>query len=88
MRKRMSSNPDRSIKYFGWFTWKDLLRLGLPGTVLAWMTVGQSAAVTLGASFVGGLLGLIWFGVRPNGQPLEVHLYHLLRWIVRGEDQQ
>lgn len=88
MRKRMSSNPKRSTKYFGWFTWKDLVRLGLPVAVLAWMTVSQPASMMLGAVLVGGIFGVVWAGVQPYGQPLEVHLYHLVRWILfRGGEQ-
>lgn len=88
MRKRMSSNPERSPRYFGWFTWKDLVRLGLPGVVLAWITVGQPASVTLGAVLTGGILGLGWAGIQPYGQPLEIHLYHQARWLLfRGDDQ-
>jgi hypothetical protein len=84
MRKRMSSDFEGSMRYFGWFTWKDLLRLGLPVTILAWMTVGQSAVLMFGAVLVGGVLGLIWSVVHPYGQPVEVHLYHLIRWVFRG----
>lgn len=88
MRKRMASTPERSVKYFGWFTWKGLIRLGLPVIVLAWATVGQPVLLMLGAVLAGGTLGLVWAGVQPYGQPLEVHLYHRIRWILFGGDGQ
>lgn len=88
MRKRMSSDPEEGVKYFGRFTWKDLVRLGLPITVPAWLTVGQPASMMVGAVLVGGVLGVVWAGVQPYGKPLEVHCYHRIRWLLfRGEDR-
>ena len=82
MGKRMPSDLHRPIKYFGWLTWKDLLRLSLPGTVSALVTYSGSTTILLGSVVIGIFLGLIWYGVRPYGNPLEIYLYHRIRWIV------
>lgn len=87
MDERMPSDPETGYLYFGVFTWKDLLRVGLPPGIAVWwlahLEPAQPASV-LGIS-TGILLGVVWYGVRPYDQPLEVHLYHKLRWLLTLE---
>jgi hypothetical protein len=84
MRKRMSSDFNEPVRFFGRYTWKDLLRLGLPVALVVLLQdmtrIDLSAGLFL---LVGGIVGLAWYMWRPYGDSVDVHLYHLLRWVFR-----
>lgn len=87
MEERMPSDSDTGYQYFGLFTWKDLIRLGLPVGLTLWYNalveptlIGSVLSICLGI-----FLGLIWYGIRPYSQPLELHLYHMIRWLFTQE---
>jgi type IV secretory pathway VirB4 component len=71
----MPGDFDVSMKLFGHFAVKDLARLSLP--VLPGLLTRSIIAVTAGA-----ILGILWFIVKPYGQPLDHHLVHAIRWFV------
>lgn len=76
-RYRFPSNIDEvSLRFFGRFTWKDLLRIGTPTILTA--TTQNPVLVAIGI-----LTGLAWFLVRPYGEPVDHYLYHLTRFHVR-----
>lgn len=83
MRDRMTSNSETSPRFFGRFTWKDLLRLGLPPLLLTRLTITsvENSPVLLIVVLLGAFIGLLWYGVRPRGMPVETYLYHKLRWV-------
>lgn len=84
MEKRMTGDFDKPVRFFGRFTWKDLGRLGIPiGIVLYKYDVaelGTEAAPVLGAA---ALISVIWYSWRPHGEPIDVHLFHRVRWVFR-----
>lgn len=67
---------DVDLRFFGRFTWKDLVRIGAPvATTLLFQN--QPLPILLGV-----LIGLILYLVRPYNQPLDHHAYHLTRFLV------
>lgn len=82
MRERMTSDFETSTRFFGRFTWKDLVRLALPILLLTRVTVAstESSSALLVAVLLGAFIGLMWYGLRPRGMPVETYLYHLIRW--------
>lgn len=90
MQERMPSDADTGYLYFGLFTWRDLIRVGLTvGAALWYIAFTESSwAGSVLSIGTGVFLGLIWYGVRPYGQPLEVHLYHKVRWLLTLEERR
>lgn len=84
MDKRMTSGFDESIRFFGRYTWKDLLRLAVPTAVLVrrFNLSELSLALTIGLFLLGGSIGVAWYSWRPYGHPVDHHLFHLGRWIT------
>lgn len=85
MRERMTQNFSQHIRFFGRFTWKDLARLGTPtGLLFALVNFTElELAVKLTGLLFTGLIGVIWYGWTPYGKPVDVHVYHLNRWLLR-----
>jgi len=87
MRERMTQNFSQPIRFFGRFTWKDLVRLAAP-TALLFATVNFTDLelnVKLAALLATAVTGVVWYGWNPYGKPVDVHVYHLIRWILRKE---
>lgn len=85
MRKRFVSESNSSVRLYGRFTWKELVRLVLPIALLTWFTGPGTLWTALIAIGIGAILGMAWYTIRPNGDPLEVHLLHKARWTLRGD---
>ena len=84
MEKRMSSDFDRSVRFFGRFTWKDLLRLGIPvGVVLYRYDVAEMGVEAAPIVVTAALVSLFWYSWRPHSEPIDAHLFHIMRWIFR-----
>lgn len=84
MRQRMTGDFNEPIRFFGYFTGLDLLRLGLPVLVVV-VTQGTAQLLQLSVLtmlLLGGVTGLAWYRWRPYGHTVDVHLYHLARWIL------
>ena len=81
---RIPGDFDEPVRFFGWFTWKDLVRLGIPLGVMWWLSrqVGASGKGTVALLFIGWVLSSLWFLWQPYSDPIEVQLYHGLRWIL------
>lgn len=84
MRKTMAGDFDESVRFFGRYTWKDLLRLGLPvAVILWWVDIPELSMIGVGLLLLPGvLIGVTWYLWRPYGEPLDVHVFHLCRWLV------
>ncbi|SDQ40655.1 hypothetical protein [Natronobacterium texcoconense] len=82
MKQRMPGDFEEEIRFFGRFTWKDLIRMGLPPIVAAQSAGLTSTAGSIAVLFTGGVVGAAWYLFRPGGQPVDIHLYHLLRWVI------
>ena len=83
----MTQNFNQPIRFFGRFTWQDLVRLAAP-TILLFATVNFAQlelSVKLAALLAAGATGVTWYGWKPYGKPADVHFYHLIRWILRRE---
>lgn len=84
MREQMTGDINQPVRFFGLFTWKDLIRLTLPTALVLWR--GEPAQLAsfsdVAAILFTAVLGLIWYGWRPQRQPVDSHLYHLLRWLL------
>ena len=81
---RVPGDFDEPVRFFGWFTWKDLIRLGIP-LGLMWQlsqSVDASGRGTIAFLFAGWLVSSLWFLWRPYNDPVEVQLYHVLRWTL------
>jgi len=87
MRERMTQNFSQAIRFFGRFTWNDLVRLSFPTALL--FATANFTQLELSVKLVGlattGLTGVIWYVWKPYGKPVDVHLYHLARWMLRRE---
>jgi len=78
-RYRFPSNiSDVSFQFFGRFTWKDIIRITFPIVVIQ-LTLSNPYAL-----LVGLFVGLIWYGFRPYNHPVDYHIYHLIRFTLRG----
>lgn len=85
MRERMSSDFEQPVRFFGRYTWKDLIRLGAPlAYVFITTDLSESIVEVLPLAVLGGFVGFLWYRWRPYGEPFDVHLYHLARWILVG----
>jgi len=82
---RIPGNIRVSTRFFGRFTWKDLLRIGLPILLATSQLYGQTpdpgTALTLLTAATG--TGTAWYLYRPYGRPVDVHLYHGVRWLLQ-----
>lgn len=85
MRQPMTGDFDEPVRFFGWFTWLDLLRIGLPFVaVLQWFDVSNLSIIeTLLVLLPAAILSLVWYLWRPYGDPVDVHVFHLGRWFLR-----
>lgn len=75
VRIRVPGDIDVATRFFGRFTWKDLLRVLVP-------TLGLGMIHPAGA-VVGLLVGAGLYIVRPHGAPIDSHAYHALRYRVQ-----
>ncbi|WP_239639915.1 hypothetical protein [Haloferax gibbonsii] len=84
MTRRLETN----VQFFGRFTWKDLIRLCLPVALalLVAPPIERNHIMWLITVGIGGWLGVIWYGIRPNGYTLDYQLYHLIRWFLSGSN--
>jgi len=84
MRIRVPGDIDEPMLFFGWFTWKDLFRLGIPIGSMWKLAQALNATLLLTLVFLlfGWFLSILWYAYRPYADPVEAQFYHLLRWIV------
>lgn len=75
----MTGDLDEPVLLYRRFTWRDIIRLVSPSLgLLRFVDSGATSMVVL-AVLLGTGLGVLWYLVRPYGQPLETYLYHRLR---------
>lgn len=81
---RVPGDADEPFRYFGLLTWKDMVRLGVPLGVMWFVAQGIDAAgyETAVILFTGWLLSALWYLWQPYDDPVEMQLYHMLRWIL------
>lgn len=84
MRSRVPGDLDEPVRFFGLFTWRDLLRLGIPVGAMAWLSQAWQTSLlgSVAFLFLGWILSLLLYLWRPYSQPFEVNLYHALRWLL------
>lgn len=75
-------------QFFGRFTWADMVRLCLPVALALLIAppIEQSHFAWLTVVGIGGWLGFLWYGLRPNGHTLDYQLYHLVRWYLKHDN--
>lgn len=83
---RMRRKSRAGLRLYGWLTWRNAIRLCLPGVVLVLMGVTTTGdpLVTLVSLLASVGVGLLWISFRWHGHHPEYHVYHLLRWYVSG----
>jgi hypothetical protein len=68
------------IKFAGHLTTKDVIRLLTPTALIGFFTyTPESLTSTLTGVALGILVGTGWILYRPEGKPVDVHLYNLIR---------
>ena len=67
---------DVQLQFFGRFTWKDILRITAPALLPYTLTE------SLPPIAIGLILGFGLYSFRPYNQPLDQHLYHLIRFTI------
>jgi len=68
------------IKFAGHLTTKDVIRLIIPTALIGFFTyTPESLISTLTGVAFGLLIGISWIFYRPEGKPVDVHLYNLVR---------
>lgn len=73
---------DIQMEFFGRFTWRDILRIGLP--ILTTEALAPSGIQTAVLHLIPGLiLGTVLYLARPFGHPLDHHAYHLVRFLLK-----
>lgn len=79
---RMPSRLDIPSRFFGRFTWKDLVRLLLPIILCfaVFRTIASPGAVAVLA--LTGVAGVAWYGVRPFGQYLDELVVNAVQWLA------
>lgn len=75
---RMPGDLDISMRLFGRLTVPDLLRISLP-------VLPGLAASSLLAAALGLVIGVLWYGIRPYGKPVDRHLYQAGRWLLTSD---
>lgn len=82
---RMPGDVDVPTQFFGQFTPKDLLRIGLPvlSVLIAIYPVRSITWQTSGWFALAILVGVVWYAWRPYDRALDGHLYHAIRWYVQ-----
>jgi hypothetical protein len=86
MQQTMPGDFDEPVRFFGWYTWKDLIRLGIPiGVVVWWFDLAGLPILEVAVLLLPGVIvSILWYVWRPYGEPVDVHMFHLCRWIFLG----
>lgn len=75
---------NRAIKFFGYFTVKDLLRMAIPPGLVYFLVAPD--ALTIESITLGGgalLVSVVWFAWRPYNQYLDQLLFHAARFTAK-----
>lgn len=73
-------NTATPVKFLGYFTFKDLARLLIPTTVIAWFTYNPVDLVGTLLGVVAGLLvGISLVFLQVRGETVDIHVFHFLR---------
>lgn len=82
---RIPKRFDVATRFFGRFSWKDLLRIGMPALVAYAAVPSTTPAMQIGAVTAGSIAGLALYLVRPRGRTVDNHLYHAVRWLLQKQ---
>ncbi|MDZ7688642.1 MAG: ATP-binding protein [Halobacteriales archaeon] len=93
MKTKIPRKLDRPSKFFGQFTVRDIIRLGVPslGEYLVANSSAQTTICLLSVTLFGALTGVALYAVRPYGHTLDSLVYNAVRWTaergtVEGSD--
>ena len=81
-RYRMPGRVNVPIKFFGHFTVKDLLRLGIPpGAASFFVDLAPLTPRSIAVLVVAAVVSVLWYVGRPYNQYLDSLFYNAMRWL-------
>lgn len=79
---RMPGRLHIPTRFFGRFTWKDIVRLALPVIVCFLVIDSSPSAGTVMWLTAAGLAGVLWYGFTPFNQHLDELSSNAVRWYI------